>query len=82
MQRVATLRRERQADQAAPVHGHEVDRLGRDELGGQGQIALVFAVFVVDHHQHAAGAEFLDGLGDGGERHGSRFQDSQVGDHK
>ena len=71
MQGVATLRRQRQADQAAPMHGHEVDRLGRDELGGQGQVALVFAVFVVHHHQHAAGADFLDGLGNGGKWHAS-----------
>ena len=71
MQGIATLRRQRQADQAAPMHGHEVDRLGRNELGGQGQVALVFAVFVVDHHQHAAGADFLDGLGNGGKWHAS-----------
>ena len=43
-----------------PCVGHEVDRLGRDELGGHGEVAFVFAVFVVDHDQHAAGAEFLD----------------------
>jgi len=40
----------RQAYQAASELGHEVDSLGRDLLGGQGEVAFVFAVFVVDHN--------------------------------
>ena len=48
-----------QADQAAAVLGHEVDGFRRDLLGGHGQVALVFAVFVVDDHDHAAGADVL-----------------------
>ena len=57
----------RQADQAPAVQGHEVDRLGRDELGRHGQVALVLPVFVVDDHHHAAALDLLQGLLDGGE---------------
>ena len=53
-----------------PCSGHEVDGFGRDELGGHGEVAFIFAVFVVDHDQHAAGADLFDRLGDGGEWHG------------
>ena len=35
------------------MHGHEVDGLGRDLLGGHGEVALVLAVLVVDDHDHA-----------------------------
>ena len=49
----------RQANQSAPVPGHEVDGLRGDHLGGHGEIAFVFAVFVVDDHDHAPRADFL-----------------------
>ena len=65
---VAAVGRQRQADQAAPVGGHEVDRLGRGELGRQGQVALVLAVLRVADHDHAAGADVLQGFLDRGER--------------
>ena len=60
---------ERQADQAAPVRGHEVDRLGRHLLGRHAEVALVLAVLVVDEDDHLAGADVLEGRldrGDGG----------------
>ncbi len=57
----------RKADQAAPVLRHEVDGFGRDLFGGESEIAFVLAVFVVDHHNHASGADFFDRLGDIGE---------------
>ena len=76
MKLVAAFGSQRQADQPAPVDGHEVDGFGGDELGGHGEVALVFAVFVIDDDQHAAGADFFDRLGDGGECHGVRLQDS------
>ena len=56
-----------QADQAAAVLGHEVDGFGRDFFGGHGEVAFVFAVFVVDQDDHAALADFFDGFFDGGE---------------
>ena len=48
---------QRQADEAAPVAGHEVDRLGRDQVGGHRQVALVLAILVVDQDDHPAGAD-------------------------
>src|SRR4029453_16982639 len=65
---VAALGREREADQPASVLGHEVDRVGRDELGGDREAALVLAVLVVDDDDHLALADVLDRLLDGGER--------------
>ena len=58
---------EGEADEAAAVAGHEVDGLGGDVLGGQGEVALVLAVFVVDHDNHAARAEIGYGAGNVGE---------------
>ena len=65
---VAPPWRQRQTDQAAAVGGHEVDRLGCDELGGHREVALVLAIFVVADHDHAPGADVGEGLLDGGER--------------
>ena len=56
-----------EADQAATILGHEVDGFGRNLLGRQRDVAFVLAVFVVDHDNHAAGANFLDRGGDVGE---------------
>jgi hypothetical protein len=64
---VAALFRERHADQAAAVLGHEVDRVGRDFFGGHGEVAFVFAVLVVHEDDHAALANFFDGFFDGSE---------------
>lgn len=41
-----------QADHATPVAGHEGNRRRRDVLGGDAQIAFVFARFVVTQNQH------------------------------
>ena len=53
---------------AATVRRHERDRLGRDELGGDREVALVLAISVVDDDDEAARADVLDRLLDGGER--------------
>ena len=60
---------ERKADQAARVGDHEVDVGGFHQLGGHDQVAFVFAVLVVHHHDHAALADFFKQFGDGGETH-------------
>ena len=39
------------------------------EFGGHGEVAFIFAIFVVDDDQHAAGAKLLDGFGDGRKGH-------------
>ena len=59
---VAPLARQRQADQAAAVLGHEVDRLRGRELGGHREVALVLAVLVVADDDHPAPADLLDRL--------------------
>ena len=61
---VGALLGESEADEAAAVAGHEVDGLGSDEFGGEGEVAFVFAVFVVDDDDHASGAELFEGSGD------------------
>ena len=43
--------------EAARVHGHEVDRLGRHEVGGEDEVALVLAVLGVDEDDHPAVAD-------------------------
>ena len=48
---------QRQADEPAPLARHEVDRLGRDQIGGHHQVALVLAILVVDEDHHPAGAD-------------------------
>ncbi len=53
---------ERQANEAAAVRCHEVDRVGRRHLRGDDQIALILAVLVIDQNEHAAVARFLDNL--------------------
>ena len=64
---VAALLGEREADEAAAKFGHEVDGFGSDGVGGHGQIAFVFAVFVIDEDDHASLAHFFDRFFDGGE---------------
>ena len=46
-----------QADQPAPVAGHEVDDLGGDLLGCADQIPLVLACLVVHQHDQSAGTD-------------------------
>ena len=50
-----------------PCLRHEVDRVRRHRRRRHGQIALVLAILVVDDDDHAAIADGLDGLFDGGE---------------
>ena len=47
---------------------HEIDRLGRDHLRGHRQVPFVFAIFVVDHHDHASGPQLADGIFNARER--------------
>ncbi len=61
---------QRQADQAAPVLGHEVDGFRRDEVGRQDQVAFIFAVFLVNEDDHAAGANVGNDVFGTGDSHG------------
>jgi hypothetical protein len=53
---------QREADEAARVLGHEVDRLGRDEVRRDDEIAFVLAILLVDEDHHAPGLELGDDL--------------------
>ena len=59
---LAALLGERQTDQAATELGHEINGFGGDFLGGHGEVAFVFAVFVIHQDNHAALADFFDGF--------------------
>ena len=59
---VDPLAGQRQADQAAAVLGHEVDRVGRRHLRRDDEVALILAVLVVDQDEHAAVARLVDDL--------------------
>jgi len=61
---LAALFGEREADQAAPIFGHEIDGLRCDFFRRHGQIAFVFAVFIVNEDNHPPLADLLDRLFD------------------
>ena len=69
---VAALGAERQADQPACLAGHEVDRLGRGELRGHHQVALVLPVLAIADDHHAPVADVRESVLDGVERRGHR----------
>ena len=46
--------------------GHEVDGFGSNFFGGEGEIAFVFAIFVIDDDDHPSGADLFDRGGDVG----------------
>jgi hypothetical protein len=64
---LAALLGQRQADEPARLLGHEVDRLGRRELGGQDEVPLVLAVLAVANDDHLPAAHVLEGFLDGAE---------------
>ena len=46
---IRAFARDRHANQPAPVHRHEIDRLRRRLLRGHDQIAFIFAIGIVGH---------------------------------
>ncbi len=62
------------AEDAACFAEHEIDGFGGDEFSGADEVAFVFAVFVVDEDDHAAGFEGGDDVGDFGTGHGGSFE--------
>src|SRR5436305_5917554 len=70
---VAALLGQAEADQPAAVRCHEVDRLGRRELSGDRQVALVLAVLGVADDDHLPGADVLERVLDRAERRAHRF---------
>jgi hypothetical protein len=59
-QRLGTLLREREADKAAGVLGHEVDVFGRRHLRRNDDVAFVLAILGIDEDEHAPIAGVLD----------------------
>ena len=59
---------QRQADEAAAVGDHEIDRVGGRHLRRDDQIALIFAILVIDQDEHPAVARFGDNFFGGGHR--------------
>jgi hypothetical protein len=57
---VGALFGQRQADEPAAKLGHEVDGFGGAELGGEGEVAFVLAIFVVDDDDHMTGLHLGD----------------------
>lgn len=58
----ATLLRDGSTQDTPAVGEHEVHLLGSDGLGGDDEIALVFAVLIVDDNQKLALSEIFDSL--------------------
>ena len=53
-------------DQPASVLGHEIDGLGARLFGGDDQITLVLAAFIINQNKHPPGHSFGDDVLDGG----------------
>src|SRR5258705_10207008 len=68
-QRLTTLGHERQANEPAPMRGHEIDHLGGDGVGRADQVTLVLAVLVIRHDDELPRADIRDGLFYRSERH-------------
>jgi len=68
-QRVAALLGQRQANQAARMADHEIDRFRCDEVGGKHQVAFVFTVLFVDENDHAPCAQLGNDFLGAGDRH-------------
>src|SRR5262245_20115226 len=47
---------------------HEADVCGGDELGGDGEVALVLPILIIDNDHEAATAVVLRGIGDAWQR--------------
>jgi hypothetical protein len=62
LQFIQTLAGHRQADQPAPMRGHEVDHFRGHEFGRAAQIAFVLAGLVIEEDQDLPLAQILDGL--------------------
>ena len=59
---LAPLFRERHADQAAAVLGHEINGLRGCLLGCHGKIAFVFPVLIIGQYNHSAASDLIDCL--------------------
>jgi hypothetical protein len=66
-QLVAALAGQCQANQPPAVEGHEIDHLGRRQLGGADEVTLVLPILIVGDDDDLAVTQIVDGLLDGTE---------------
>ncbi len=66
MKSLADLGQDRHAELAAAVGDHEIDCLGRGQIGGADEIPFILAVFGVDDDHDLAAADGIDGFFDRG----------------
>ena len=59
---VETTARNRRANESARMRRHEIHVLGCEHLGGDDNIALVFAILIVHDNEHLAVLNVLDCL--------------------
>ena len=64
---IGALLGKRETDESAAVAGHEVDGFGRYVLRGQGQVAFVLAILIVNNNDHPACSDFRNSAGNVGE---------------
>ncbi len=69
IERAAPFGRERETDEPARMHRHEVDQIRRDPLRRAHQVALVLAILVIGHDNEAAVTDVLDRPLDGSKQH-------------
>jgi hypothetical protein len=70
---LGVFRGDRHADEPTAMRGEEIDLLGRDEIGGENEIAFVFAILFVDEDGHPPGFQVGDEIGNGAQGHGGRY---------
>jgi hypothetical protein len=61
-------RLEGKANQASGFFGHKIDGLRRYAFGGQNQVTFVLAIFVIDHYDHPALLNDVDGFAYSGDQ--------------
>ena len=75
---LGALARDRDANEPAPVHRHEVDRRRRRLLRGHDEIALVFPVRVIGHNDHFSCRNVVEDFVDRVELKGFRCLDDHA----
>ena len=61
---IESIARQGQTNQTPRLHSHEIDVVGRGELGGTNHVAFVFAVFIIDYYEHPTCFEVCEGTVD------------------
>jgi hypothetical protein len=65
---------DRHADETAAEACHEIDRVGRHAIGGEHEVPFVFAILLVDEHDHPPRLHLGDDLDNRCDRHRSSLE--------